>query len=904
MKIKIRLLSLILSLTLVAVMSAVAAPQSGAADAPAAPFGLRTEYLTNPLGIDVLQPRFSWLLSDSSRGELQSAYQVLVAASPDDLTHQHGSAWDSGKVASDDSIQVAYAGKPLVSGHPYYWAVRVWDSQGRASAYSQPARFEMGLLSRDGWKGQWIGGGGELRKEFHLPGEVRRARVYVTALGYYELHLNGKKVGHRVLDPAFTTYPKRVLYATYDVTRDLHQGANTVGAMLGGGWATLSRGRSFKGYYAEPALLLQMNVELANGRVFTLASDGTWKAAPGPVVSDSVYNGEIYDARRETPGWDRPSYDDSAWAAARVMPGTEGALSAEMMPPIRVVDEMVPRSITNPAPGVYVYDMGQNMTGWARLRVSGPSGAEVKLRYAELIYPNGMINRANLRSAKSRDIFILKGGGPETFHARFTYHGFRYVEVTGFPGTPGLNSIRGEVVHSAVGTVGDFAASKQILNQIQHLIYWSQLTNLMSIPTDCDQRDERQGWMGDAQVTAEEAMMNFDMAAFYTNFVRDIHDVEAPNGTITDTVPHRYGGRPADPAWGTAYPLICWYMWQQYGDRRILEKNYEGLKKYVEFLRSIAQGNVLAFSRYGDWVPIVHTDNAFVSAAYYYDDVNILSQIAGVLGKTADEQNYAQLAGAIKDAVNQKFYNSATGEYANGTQTADAMAIDLGLVPQNLRGRVAGNLTNDIVYYHNTHITTGFIGIKFLMPALIKIGRADLAYDLAAQTTYPSWGYMIKEGATTLWELWQQKTGPSMNSQDHAMFGSVGAWFYRALAGINLSADGAGYRHIRIEPNVVEDLTSASGTIHTIRGTVSSSWNHSPGKITLDVVIPIGADATVLVPQEEEMTNVTLRESGHVVWQNGQYVAGDAGVSGAALKDNGVEVKIGSGHYSFVLTGE
>ncbi|MGH9350654.1 MAG: alpha-L-rhamnosidase C-terminal domain-containing protein, partial [Terriglobia bacterium] len=342
----------------------------------------------------------------------------------------------------------------------------------------------------------------------------------------------------------------------------------------------------------------------------------------------------------------------------------------------------------------------------------------------------------------------------------------------------------------------------------------------------------------------------------------------------------------------------------QYGDRRILEENYDGLKKYVEFLRSIAPGNVLTFSRYGDWVPIVHTTNAFVSAAYYYDDVNILSQIAGVLGKTADEQTYAQLASAIKDAVNQKFFDPATGNYANGTQTANAMALELGLAPEKLSRRVAANLTNDIVYYHNTHVTTGFIGVKFLMPALVEIGRPDLAYDLATQTTYPSWGYMIKQGATTLWELWQQKTGPSMNSQDHAMFGSVGAWFYRALAGINLAPNGAGYRHIRIEPNVVEDLTSASGTINTIRGIVSSSWSRSAGKIMLDVTIPAGADATVLVPKEEEMTGISLHEGGHAIWEDGHYVEGDPGLTGAALNKNGVEVEIGAGRYSFVLTGE
>ncbi|MGH9325316.1 MAG: family 78 glycoside hydrolase catalytic domain [Terriglobia bacterium] len=869
---------------------------------PAAPIDLRCEYLTNAMGIDVNQPRFSWVLRDSKRGELQAAYQVLVASRAQLLAQQNGGAWNSGKIASDNSIQVAYAGKPLKSGHAYYWAVRFWDSQGRVSPYSKPAHFEMGLLSRNEWKGEWIGGGGELRKSFRLPASVVRARVYITALGYYELHINGQRIGDDVLDPAFTTYPKRVLYSTYDVTPDLTQGANAVGAMLGGGWATLSPPHSFQGYYSKPALLFQMNVELAGGKTFTLASDASWKSTAGPIVSDSVYNGEIYDARRETPGWDRAGFNDSAWRSARIMPGTRGAISTEMMPPIRVVDEIVPRSITDPKPGVYVFDMGQNMSGWARLRVRGPRGTRVEMRYSELIYPNGMINRANLRSAKSRDVYILSGGGWETYHAHFTYHGFRYVEVTGFPGTPGLDSIRGEVVHTAVEATGSFVASNQILNQIQHLIHWSQLTNLFSIPTDCDQRNERQGWLGDTQVTAEEAMMNFDMAAFYTNFIRDIHDVQGPDGTITDTVPYRYGRRPADPAWGTAYPQLCWYMWQQYHDRRILEENYGGLKKYVEFLRSRAPGNLLSYSYYGDWVAIVPTPGSFVSAAYYYYDTWIVSQIASVLGHTTDAQTYSTLASEIKDAINSRYFHPDTDEYATGTQTADAMALVLGLVPPKNRGALTANLDNNIVYSHNTHLTTGFIGVKWLMLALTANGHPDVAYELATQTTYPSWGYMVKRGATTLWELWQDKSGPSMNSHDHAMFGSVGAWFYRALAGINQSPGAAGYRHMLIEPHLEENLHWASGTIHTIRGAVSSSWARSPGKITLSVSIPVGADATVLVPKEEQMTRITVSESGHAVWENNHYVSGDPGVTAGHESDDGVVFNVGSGDYRFELT--
>jgi alpha-L-rhamnosidase len=877
--------------------------QTGCSQAgPAAPGNLRCEYLTNPVGIDARQPRFSWVLVNSERGELQSAYQVLVATSSALLNQGKGYQWDSGKIESDDTTQVAYAGRPLESGQTYYWAVRSWDREGRASPYSTPASFGMGLLSRSDWKGKWINGGNELRKAFRLPGRIVRARVYVTAVGYYELHINGQRIGDKVLDPAFTTYPKRVLYSTYDVSSVLEPGENAIGVTLGGGWATLSNRSAFHGYYSSPALLLQMNVELQGGRTFSLASDGSWEAAQGPILRDGVYNGEVYDARREMPGWDRAGFDDSSWKNAQVVEGSQGVLSAETMPPIRVVDEVVPVAITNPEPGFYVYDMGQNMSGWAQLRVRGPRGARVQLRYAELVYPNGMINRANIRNAKSRDVYILKGGGWESYHAHFTYHGFRYVEVTGFPGTPGLDSLRGEVVHTDVMSVGSFVASKQILNQIQRLIYWSQLTNLMSIPTDCDQRDERQGWMGDAQVTAEEAMMNFDMAAFYRNFIRDIQDVQGPDGTVTDTVPHRYGSRPADPAWGTAYPQLVWYMWQQYGDRRILEENYEGVHKYVDFLRSRAPGNILSYSYYGDWVPLVKTPGAFVSACYYYYDVQILSRIANILGKTADAQAYAQLASQIKEATNAKFVNS--GNYATGTQTANAMALALDLAPPQSAGAVAGNLYNDIVYYHNTHLTTGFIGVKWLMPALTETGHPDVAYELATQTSYPSWGYMIKKGATTLWELWQDKTGPSMNSQDHAMFGSVGSWFYRALAGINQEPGTAGYHHILIQPRVVEDLHWASGTIHTIRGTVSASWVHKPGEITLDVIIPDTADATVIMPLQEEWTQVTVREGSQVVWQNGSYIPGDRGVSGASLGRSGIKFAIGSGEYSFTATGE
>lgn len=858
-----------------------------------APGNLRCEYSRDPLGIDVRQPRFAWVLEHSERAQKQTAYQVLVATRPALLDQDQGDQWDSGKVASADSTQVAFSGKPLESGHTYYWKVRTWDKDGNPSPYSKPAQFEMGLLSPEDWTGEWIGGGNQLRTEFQLPDAVARARAYICGLGYYELRINGEKVGRNVLDPGFTTYDKRVLYSTYDVTRRLRHGPNAVGVMLGEGW---SKSR---------ALLFQMDVELENGKRITITSTPEWKGHAGPIVSDSVYDGEIYDATMETPGWDSPAYDAAGWSAAQVVKKPGGVLSAEMMPPIRAVDTLAPRSLSSPHPGMYVFDMGQNFSGWVQLRVQGPRGMRVRLRFAEEIYDNGMINRDNLEEAKSRDIYVLRGDpAGEVFEPHFTYHGFRYVEVTGFPGTPGPDSVRGRVVHSAVESAGNFAASKPILNQIQHLIRWGQSTNLHSIPTDCDQRNERQGWMGDAQVTAEEAMLNFDMAAFYTNFVRDIRDDQGTDGTVTDTVPHRYGQRPADPAWGTAYPLITWYMYQQYGDRRILEENYEGLKKYVEFLRSKAPDNVLRYSYYGDWVSIVKTPGALVSDFYYCWDVQILAKIAQLLGKSADAQSYTQLAKEIQEAFNREFYDPKTGNYANGTQTANTLPLFLDIVPKEARGGVAGNLENDIVYTQNTHLTTGFIGVKYLLPLLTRMGRSDLAYELATQTTYPSWGYMVESGATTLWELWQNKTGPAMNSHNHPMFGSLGAWFYQALAGIDNQPGTAGYEHIRIEPQIVEDLAWASGTVRTVRGTVSSSWTHAPGSVTLEVEIPVNSDAQVVLPRLDPMTEITVKEGDHVIWEQGRFVSGTPGINAGRHEQDAYVFDVGSGHYVFRLTGE
>ncbi len=855
---------------------------------PQPPLDLRCEYLENPVGLDVNKPRFSWALEHSERGQAQTAYQMVVSSDP---ACEDPDIWDSDKVMSDQTLHVIFEGQSLQSDRAYFWKVRYWDNNDEPSPYSQTARFATGLFEPEDWEGEWIGGKNQLRKEFSVDGRIKRGMVHVCGIGYYELRLNGRKIGENVLDPGYTTYEKRMLYSTYDVTQTLQTGENAFGVMLGKGWS------------AVRLLMLQLNVELENGEKISVSSDPSWKQTDGPIIEDSIYNGEVYDARLETPGWDLPGFDDSTWSAVESGIVPKGVLSAQKLPPIRVMDTIVPLKMTHPKKGVYVFDLGQNFSGWVELRVSGPRGCEVHLRHAELLYENGMINQENLRSARAEDVYILKGSGEESYEPRFTYHGFRYVELTGFPGVPNLDTIRGKVVHSAVKQTGGFSCSQPLLNRLHHLVTWGQKTNLHSIPTDCNQRDERMGWLGDAHLTAEGAMMNFDMGAFYTKFIQDIRDVQDKKGTITDTVPHIWGQRPADPAWGTAYPLLCWYMYRHFGDKSLLVAQYEGVKDYVEFLRSEAKNDLLEFSYYGDWVAIEKTPGDFVSSLYYYYDVAILTEIAEALGYDAEIKTYRELAERIKKAIHAKYFDTDTKNYANGTQTANLLPLFLDIVPEEERGSVFGNLRNDILYKNNTHLTTGIIGTKYLMEVLTEFRASDLAYDLATQTTYPSWGYMIANDATTLWELWQLKTGPSMNSHNHPMFGSVGAWLYRTLAGISQAEDSVGFRNILIRPHMVRDLEYAAGTIHSPRGHITSRWTKEGRNISLDVEIPVNTQAEIHIPKFD-WEGITLKENGKQIYSGQKFLTGIQGIHMVGETRQSMIVKIGSGRYSFQLSGE
>jgi alpha-L-rhamnosidase len=861
---------------------------AGTLPAQEAPVNLKVEYLSEPAGIDVVRPRFYWTPGHAARGAQQTAWQIVVSRNAEVAA---GEVWDSGKVAAPQFVHIVYEGAPLESGQTYYWKVRYWDHDGKASTYSRPARFGVGLLQPELWKGRWIAGGNMLRKEFRIEGKPAHAKAFIAAVGYYELYINGRKVGDHVLDPAYTPYAQRIFYETYDVTDYLREGANAVGLLLGEGW--------FGGRIA----LLQMNIDSGAGQM-SVVTDTTWRAAQGPILFDSIYHGETYDATKEQPGWAEPGFADASWKPTTTPEAPKATLSAQMMPPIRVIQDITPFKMTNPRPGIYVYDMGQNFSGWVRLKVRGPRGTTVRVRHAELVYDDGTLNVENLRSARATDYYTLKGSGElEIYEPRFTYHGFRYVEITGYPGVPSMDTVLGRVVHSDVAPHGGFAASKPLLNQIQRLIQWGVTSNLHSIPTDCNQRDERMGWMADAHLYSETAMYNFDMAAFYTMWLRSIRDEQAGDGSVPDTTPRaRFAQGPADPAWGSAYPIILWYMWQQYGDRRLLEDHFEGIRKWSDFLWSRSANGILDFVKFGDWVPVESTPGNLVSTAFSYWSADLVAGVADILGRPAEKEAYRRRSDHIKGAFHKKFFDPETGSYGNGSQTSNLLPLYLDMVPPEIRGRVAGALFNHIVYRWDSHLTTGILGTKYLLPYLTRGGNADLAYDIATKEDYPGWGYMITNGATTLWELWQKRVGPSMNSHNHPMFGSIGGWFFAELAGIGMQDRGEGYEKVRIRPTVIRDLRYASGSFESVRGTVSSSWRRLDDGVRLDVVIPFGSQAEVVIPKLG-LSRVALDEAGQVVWAEGKLQLKTPGILGVKEAGDEVIVECGGGAYSFMLQG-
>ncbi len=892
-------------------MAALAAAAGEADRAPVTVDGLECEYRVNPLGLDAAQPRLRWVLQSRERAQRQTAYQVLVAASESVLKRDRGDLWDSGKVASDQSVQVPYAGQKLASRQRCWWKVRVWDRDGRPSAWSRPAVWEMGVLSPADWRGKWIGRTEEtaqrpaplLRKEFTVRGRVKRARAYICGLGYHELRLNGAKVGNHELDPGYTRFDRRALYVTHDVTDQLRPGRNALGVMLGTGWYNVHTVAVWyfdkAPWRAAPKVLLDLQIEYADGRTETVSTDETWKTADGPVVFDSIYAGESYDARRERPGWDRAGFDDSRWDAARAVKAPGGAVSAQAKEPIRVTKTLTPVKVAEPKPGVYVFDMGQNLSGRALLTVSGPAGRQVTLRYGERLAKDGTLDQSAIAmhirpfGAPERgpnepqprfqtDQYTLKGDGTETWSPRFTYHGFQYVEVTGFPGKPGPESVKAQVTHTDVRDAGEFTCSNPLLNRIQQATRWAYVSNLASIPTDCPHR-EKNGWTGDAHLAAEQALYNFHPAAVYTKWIQDLADEMRPTGELPGIVPTSGWGYDwgNGPAWDSAYLLIPWYLYEYCGDTRILERHYDPMRRYVDYLTTRAQDGIVNIGL-GDWVPPGETAPVEVtSTGYYYADARIVAQAAAVLGKTDDARKYAALAESIREAFNRRFFNPETGVYSNGTQTALATPLNWGMVPDAHRERVVRNLVAE-VEKKNGHLDTGILGTKYLLNVLLDHGRPDVAYRVATRTTYPSWGHWMEQGATTLWEAWN-----GTDSRNHIMFGDISAWFYRALAGIR--PDAPGFKRIRIQPRVVGDLTWARATYDSVHGRIGSDWKLADGRFELAVTVPVNTTATVYVPAPGESA----------VTESGGPASRAEGVRFLRMEGGAAVYEVGSGTYRF-----
>ena len=904
------------------------------------PINLRCEYLIDPLGVDTLRPRFSWTLESAVRGACQTGYQIVVSSTSERLNRNNGDRWDSGKADSDRLANVAYEGEELESGETCYWKVRAWDLDNNPGPWSDVAAFEMGLLKDDDWSGMWIGAEKDisaplLRKEFTLDEDIKRARVYVCGLGYYELYINGARVGRNVLDPGTTYYHNdqqfevdaRVLYATHDVTTCLGAGGNVVGAILGHGWYSAEKDippspDHREPYGDRPKLILQINVEFADGEGPSIASDGTWKASRGPITYNDYCHGEDRDARLEKPGWNAPGYNDADWDRALEVEPPNGVLTSQMLPPIQVMETIEPVDVKYVEQNIYVFDFGQNISGWTRLRVHGPQGAQVKLTHATAVYDDGTLDPRSsawispadtqLHCARQTDTYILKGEGVEMWEPSFTLHGFRYVEVTGFPGTPTLDDLEARFVRSAVEPTGHFDCSNPLLNQIHQSVCRTFLACLQSMPQSCIDRSERTAWLGDPGFIAEDYIYNFDMAGFWAKWLNDIKDSQREDGSLPCVCPvhwrRTYDAYPRlRPAWDSTYALLVWYTYWYYDDERILDAHYDGVKSSVDFLGTRAENHVIAEGLGDHMEPQAdgtssdhpkHTPVPLTSTAYYYFDTWILSRAAEILGKSDAARHYSDLAGKIKDAFNREFFDETTNQYGSGSQTSNALPLHLGMVPPEKEQAVARNLVDDIRVDHKGHLSTGIIGTNALEQALPECGWADVMYEIATQTTLPSWGYMMQRGATSIWETWEGDTNLSLNC---TMFGSTEKFFYKDLAGI--SPTSPGYRRIAIKPQIVGDLNYAQAAVRTVRGTVAVDWKKGDNALEMKVTIPANTTAEIGVPKMG-LKEIAITESGKTLWEAGTFARGVLGITAGRESGDEVIFDAGSGSYIFQLIGQ
>lgn len=1047
-------------------------------------YNLRCEWMENPIGIDTVKPYLSWKLmtvTSGARGQKQTAYQILVADTPEKLTADNGNLWDTGKVVSDQSINIEYAGSNLTSEMRCYWKVRVWDKDDYVSNWSSSTSWTMGLLNQSDWQGQWIspnpsdlnwgnaqwiwypegnpassapqgtryfrrnftiadinqvanvpciitaddqfemfingqrvysdseidgwrsaevfdiaqylqtgdnvlairtvnasygaagwianitislqsgslslntdqqwlannssqpnwemvgfndsswsnsqeignmgispwgmvssGSVGDpaclIRREFTISKEVDHATAYISGISLSELYLNGSKVGDHVLSPGLTDYRKSVFYVTYEITSMLNQGDNAVGVILAGGrltqlsWASL------------PQMIGQIAITYTDGTQDIISSDTSWKSSSnGPIRNHHEYHGETYDARMEMPGWSTAAFDDSDWSTCIAGDFSFGTLKSQFIDPIRVTQTLVPVSMTQVSPGVYIYDMGQNMVGWCQLTVEGNAGTTVTLRHAEDLNPDGTLDTFSIRNSQATDRYTLKGKGVEVYEPRFTYRGFRYVEVTGFPGTPTIANLKGRVVHDDMKQIGDFECSNSLLNQIYSNVVWGVRGNSRSIPTDCPQRDERQGWMGDVVAHSETASYFYDNYRFYDKWMMDIKETQFSDGRLPAIAPGFWGMDMDDVTWPSSYVMITNWLYSRYGDSRVISENYDSLKAWVNHVQGLIQSdNTIHKDTFGDWctppenptLPVCEeyrkTSGTILSTTYFYDDLQCMARFAGLLGKAADQAEFLSLAATLKGGLNASLFDYTNNQYDNGTHTSYVLPLGFGMVPDSHEQQVIDRLVNDIMVVQDKHMVTGLIGAQWMMRALSKYDRQDVIYEIATQTMYPSLGYMIEHGATTFWELWNADTAGNLdqfyniNSKNHLMLaGDLVLWFYEGLAGIQCDPDLPAYKHFIIKPQLLNDLAYVNAHTDTPHGEICSNWQVSDDTYALSIDVPVNTTATVYIPISNVRPNVT---------ETGKAVSEAEGVT-LLLEENDCRVyTVQSGHYEFVTT--
>ncbi len=860
---------------------------------------LRCEYLVDPLGIDETAPRLSWELAGDRRGARQLAYRVRVASTVDRLRQDRCDRWDSGRVESARSAHVAYAGVDLRSRDVCVWDVEIWDETG-VSLRSAPATWTMGLLGACDWEAQWVaadpaiierdadaiapslldpGTPVRFRREFEINGFVARATLYASARGLIALRANGRAVSDDLFAPEWTDYHTRIHYRTYDVTELLRPGRNCLAATLGDGWWSGYVGwQETRGRYGslENSLMAQLEIELTDGGRIVVCTDGRWSCDTGPIRQSDFQMGETCDARREQPGWDAAEFDARRWLHAQEVAAPRAALVAQRSEPVRITETLTPVAQREIAPGVHLYDLGQNIAGWARLTVEAPAGTRVQLRFGERLSPNGTLYVENLRRAKATDVYVCRGDGVEVWEPHFTFHGFQYIEFTGLPAgaVPRTDAVLGCVVHSATPMHGEFACSHEGVNRLWLNGHWSQRDNFLSVPTDCPQRDERLGWMGDAQVFMRTATCNGDVAAFFTKWMRDVIDAQTPEGLFPDVAPRidehtdfvglddLCGGA----GWADAGVIVPWTMWRVYGDTRIVERSWAAMTAWLDYLERTNPDHLRTRdlrNNYGDWL-CIPTDTSFrtqspmknlLATAYWAGDAAKTAEMATALGRAGEADRFRAMAGAVREAFQGEFC-AGGGRLTVETQTAYLLALAFDLMPDGEREAAAARLV-ELIRDNDWHLSTGFIGISFLNPILTLTGHGDVAYRLLLQETYPSWLYPIKHGATTIWERWNGWThadgffNPHMNSFNHYSLGSVGEWLFRHVAGIELDPAHPGYDHFVLRPHLGAGLDWARARQGTMHGAISSHWRRDGDRLTWDVTVPANTRAAVFIPTSD-----------------------------------------------------